>query len=489
MTVSEEVRVSDITEMYEKAEKSLIDYRRILLANDEKRELPPAPFHKEWSDSLLFGTGNEAFEAYRESGKTQYTMRAFPLHSLTFPHKDRDFIVIIKQNATMAEDKLKEIEAEFNSNPAVSANLVAIKEQSGRRFSVDVKGLDGEVMNVRIEAFGKGSAIRGLASLDRRPKVIIVDDPQDEKDSLSDTVQENDWRWFLSDLMFLGRDARIFLIGNNLGERCIIERVFANAEELGFKTSRIPVETGGVPAWKEQNSIEDIQKEKENFRRLGKVDIWLRNKMCVAVGDENRIFRKEDFRYFNLNVKLKEIDRLNVYMMVDPAASEDLDSDYRACVVVGVDENDYWFVLDIAYGRWDTSVLTDKIFELVRKWSLKSVAIEQGVLSKALEPWMLKEMPKRKLYFDLVPLKHGGRAKIERIRGLSPRFKAHTIWFVQDADWLAELESELLGMTLQGSKTVNDDLIDALAYGEQVCQAPYFRDMRSNSLPRQAVMN
>lgn len=44
----------------------------------------------------------------------------------------------------------------------------------------------------------------------------------------SDSVLEKDYNWFLSDIVFLGKKSRIFMIGNNLGESCLIERVIAN---------------------------------------------------------------------------------------------------------------------------------------------------------------------------------------------------------------------------------------------------------------------
>jgi hypothetical protein len=70
---------------------------------------------------------------------------------------------------------------------------------------------------------------------------VIIDDPQDGEDAKSELTLERDWNWFLSDVKFLSRTGRIFMIGNNLGERCLIERVFAHADELGFQTVRIPV--------------------------------------------------------------------------------------------------------------------------------------------------------------------------------------------------------------------------------------------------------
>src|SRR3990167_5707513 len=191
----------------------LVAFRFILL-NNGKDELPPPDFHFDWSNILLNEKENFAVEGFRESGKGQIVIRGYPLYCLRFPSAERDYIVLIKQNTDLASQKLLEIENEYLSNPVLCSNVVEVKQKSARIFSVDVKDSTGKVHNIRIEAYGKGSSIRGLANIDRRPRIVLLDDPQDTEDSKSDTVLENDWRWFLSDVMFLGQNTRIFLIGN-----------------------------------------------------------------------------------------------------------------------------------------------------------------------------------------------------------------------------------------------------------------------------------
>ena len=227
---------AELKDRINKGRQTLVDFRYYLLENG-KDEVAPADYHYGWSDILLNAKGNFAVEGFRESAKGQIALRAFPLHCLMYPTEDRDYIILIKDNTTLAEKKLVEIENEYLTNPVLCANLVEVKQKSAAIFSVVVKNADGKEINVRIESYGKGSAIRGLVYIDRRPKICIIDDPQSLADSRSDTVLENDWNWFLHDVKFLGQYTRIFLIGNNLGEKCIIERVFKMREELDFNAS------------------------------------------------------------------------------------------------------------------------------------------------------------------------------------------------------------------------------------------------------------
>lgn len=456
-----------------KIKNCLVDYRYVVLSNDAENELKSPYFHYDLSDLLLKDKGNVAIEMFRESGKSAYALRTFPLHSLSYPSKDRDYIVIIKKNQTLASNKLKELIDEYANNPLVRHNLVQIKEQNAQAFSVDVKNERGEIVNVRIEAYGKGAAIRGLSNQDRRPKVIVLDDIQDKEDARSETVTETDWNWFLSDVIFLGKTARIFLIGNNLGERCVIERTINHAKELKFQALRIPVMKDGKPTWEEKQSLEEIKEEMASYAAMGKLDIWYAEKMCQALAVESRIFQEDDYRYYSRHNKEDLINRCNVYACLDPASSTSNTACYRAITITGVDADNYWFLLDVRFGRWDSDETISKIFDVVKTYGLKDFHIEKGWYEQVIKPFLMKEMQRRNIFFNIVPLEHAKQGtKLERIKLLQPRFKAHSVYFPDEADWLPEFKSELAGVTKDEIKSEYIDCVDAFAMTEQVAIAP-----------------
>lgn len=835
---SEEKDLGDILEL---SQKSLVSFRFYLLTNAKDEVKAPA-YHSEWSKILLQEKNNFAVEAYREAGKGQIVLRSFPLHCLMYPTTERDYIVLVKQNATLAAQKLLEIETEYLTNPFLSANLVKVQQKSASIFSVDVKDALGAVHNVRIEAYGKGSSIRGLSNVDRRPKIChakgsliwqdgrlvkvedskwqkielesntveirvhgipykekvslehlfwcrtkkkinnkwrfinigewkkaedisvndyigtpidytlqpipkifrliptitkrnklgqvverglgkkedvfpecfndnefwwavglwwgdghisknkvhwtcankypkiktrlanmilkysdghykqkgrgcevlgwnrtdisdwlktwrygnaikippvwvrhldndkikhivkgyldsdgwidkknkqaritsvnyegllilsdmiarlgiasyirkgagprlekfpgghisqcrqkydlmisnggeifgiegkrikpkkidtifisdsfiwrkvkdinedgidmiipiqtkthtylsplglshncILDDPQDTEDARSDTVLDADWKWFLGDVMFLGQKTRIFLIGNNLGEKCIIERVFNAAQELGFQTRKIAIlNEQGESNWPEKFPLAEIDKQRESFRRVGQIDVWMRERMCEATTAENRVFDKNDFiRYSYLYVD-KIIKGHNLFITVDPASSINKSACYRAICVNAVSEQNLWTIVDFPYGRWKSDEFIDKLFETVIKWTPYlggarriPVGIEKGHFKQILEPFIYKEMQRRNVYFEIVPIEHASvGSKLERVKALATRFKAKSVQLPSESPWLAELETELMGVTIDGFKSLFVDLIDALAMQQQIARAP-----------------
>ena len=444
----------------ERALNSLVAFREEFIP--AKEDVEPAAFHEEWSEILLRGKGNFAIEAFRESAKTQIVIRANLLHALTFPQNNRSYLVIICATQTTASKKLQEVSREFLASETMRGLVSEIRDNSG--IALEVHYHTGA--KVRIEAYGKGAAVRGLSWGSKRPDLVIIDDPQDEEDARSETVTVNDWDWFLSDVFFLGQSTRIFMIGNNLGERCIIEQVINFSKQLNFTTRRIPIlDENGESAWPAKWPVSEIEEERHNAEVLGKTDIWYRNKMCQCISPDSQKFKREYFKYYEMT---PDLSTLNIYTTVDLAISQKVNADYSAIVTVGVNSAGHWFVLDVEYGRYDPSTTIDAIFSAVQKWRPLCVGVEAVAYQAALQHFLGKEMPRRGIFFRITPLKADKKKEI-RIDNIQPRFAVGTVWFKAGAQWLDKIQSELLAYP----HGAHDDVIDALAYMEQIAVAPY----------------
>ena len=465
------------THVLRRAKSSLPAFYHAFLS-DVDRWVRPAPFHYRISDILLYDKKNFAIEAFRESGKSEYVCKAFPLYRLMFPSLDSLYIVLILRNQRNATKKLKEIAAIHQSDPIFQVIVSKVIEQSSEAYEVERKDWDG--CKVRIEAYGKGTTLRGINWNGRRPDIVIMDDVQDFEDAQSPTILEKDWDWFLSDVKPLGKSSRIFMIGNNLGEKCLIERVFEFAKELDFETLRIPaIDENGASTWPEKFPLEFLEKEREAYRKAGKLDVWYRERMCQAIASETQTFKREYFRYFSPADIPKLLQTCNVYIAVDLAISKKVTADYTSIVVVAVNSENQWFVLDCIYERFNPSETIEKIFWAVQKYRPRCVGIEKVQYQAALEHFLEKEMRRRNLFFRIVELKAQKQKEI-RIRALEPRFKAGLIHFPDVADWLAEMETELLMFP----RAKHDDLIDSLAYIDQIAEPPTQRRISSYEIPK-----
>ena len=188
--------VYELAQKFARGKRSLVDFKREFFP--ARDDVEAAPFHYQWSDTLLNGKTHVAFEAFRESAKTTYVMRTFPLYCLVYPSHELDFIALICGDEDTARDKLSSIKADYKTREHLAVNLVEIIEDNEDVFEVLVKPYGcGEPIAVRIAVFGKGSQIRGLESRGRRPKLVILDDVQDKKAIESDLILKKDLKWFM----------------------------------------------------------------------------------------------------------------------------------------------------------------------------------------------------------------------------------------------------------------------------------------------------
>lgn len=455
-----------LEEILLKGKESLVDFYKLFLCEKEEYK-NPAQFHYKLSDLLLNSKKHFAIEAFRESGKSSYALRAYPLYNILYPRQKKFYMLIIKSSATESARVIKQIAEEIRSNPLISFRVERVVQETlndGGAYEVVLKNN----CKVRIEGKGKGSSVRGSLWVNKRPDIVLLDDPQDVSDMMSETMLEKDWEWFLSDILYLSKSGRLFLIGNNLGEKCIIERVIQNKEELGFEAMKIPVmDDEGNPTWKEQYSEQEIKFKLESAKKLNKLDVVMRELFCVALPDEYKTFKKEWFKYYQPEDKKSIIQTTNKYIVTDLAISEKQTADFSVIMVVGVNPENHIFVLDCAYGRYTPSEVIDKVFEFVQQYDVLKVGIEKVAYQSAFSHFLEKEMPRRNIFFEIVDLIANAQKEV-RIKTLQPRFKTGTIWFEQNADYLDELETELLSFP----KGLHDDLIDALAYSDQIVEVP-----------------
>jgi len=286
-------------------------------------------------------------------------------------------------------------------------------------------------------------------------------------------------------------------MGNNLGERCIIERLFnvgGNLEKIKFVSMRVGIlNDKHESSWASKYTIENIDKEKRDYEKLGKLDIWLRERMCIAINDETQTFKAGDYRYYGAPRVYDIIKGCNLFATLDPAHSKNKDSCYMALTINAVDKENNWFIPKVYFHKNDSYALMNTLFDARVQWGeygLRDFGIEKGEFKNVIEPFLLEEMKRRNIFFNVIPIEHAKiGSKLERINMLSPRFKAHQIWFPDDnPDWVVELRSELSGVTKSEIKSLFIDLADSLAMQEQIAQAP-IDNMNEKDLPREATLN
>ena len=144
--------------------------------------------------------------------------------------------------------------------------------------------------------------------------------------------------------------------------------------------------------------------------------------------------------------------------------------DETAIAVVKVGEYGWW-VADILHGRWDIKETCEQIMRAVVKYEPTAVGIEKGSLKNATMPYMMDLMRRYSRFFRIDEVTHGNQKKTDRIVwALQGRFENKKVT-LNYGSWNNEFIDQLVNFP---NAQLHDDLIDALAYIDQIQVVDYF---------------
>ena len=149
--------------------------------------------------------------------------------------------------------------------------------------------------------------------------------------------------------------------------------------------------------------------------------------------------------------------------------------DESAISIVKVCDDGSWWVKDIIHGRWDIRETASRILMAVRDHQPIAVGIERGALKNAVMHYLEDLMRKNNIYCHISDLTHGNKKKTDRVVwALQGRFEHGRISLNEDIkdDWKEFVDQYLMFPTAG----VHDDLIDSLAYVDQLAVSFYDQD-------------
>ena len=171
-----------------------------------------------------------------------------------------------------------------------------------------------------------------------------------------------------------------------------------------------------------------------------------------------------------------------IYMTMDPAGFKDvaetsssklsrLDETAIAVVEVGTEG---WHVHDIVHGRWDIRETSVRLLRLAQVYRPARIGIEKGALMNALMPYLEDQKARLGVFPLIEPVTHGNQRKVDRITwALQGRLEHGRITF-KDGPYLETLVDQMGDFP---SPLAHDDLVDALAYIDQVAVVAYAQDI------------
>ncbi len=374
---------------------------------------------------------------------------------------------------------LQGIKEELAENPDIPDFFHLKKDEKGIKLLKDnateliAEFTDGA--KFRVVAKGANQSLRGMLWNGTRPDLIICDDMENDESVMNKDRREKLRNWFYGALMnILAPKGKLRIWGTILHNSSLLETMMPSYtdrktvnEDLKmytlkksmFKAVKYRAHNDEMTKflWPERFDKEYFSVKKEEFHRLGILDVYSQEFLNYPIDDSVAFYKKMDL--LEISPEMGK-ERMRYYITSDLAISEDERADYSVFMVAGVTESRRVCIVNVVRARMDSLEIVDTIFMLNKIYKPEVFGIEKMQVSQAIGPFLREEMVKRNEFPPVFLMSHMNKDKPTRGRSMQARVRTRTVHFDKDADWWPELEEELS----QFPRSKKDDQADAFAY-------------------------
>jgi len=328
---------------------------------------------------------------------------------------------------------------------------------------------------------GTGQQLRGIKIGNQRPTLIIIDDPEDENNTKTAEAMESNLRWLLQSAVpsVDPRKGRVIVIGTPQHERCMVETLKEMHGWLNLEYK--PDLHNGKALWEDWWSIKKLLEKKKELESINRLSVFYREYMCEIVGDEDQLFRADDFRYFEGDVHLNGMKEafinmtkpekkqipINIFTGVDPASSTKQTADYSVIFNIGVDKEGNRYILPYYRKRATPLNLAEAIVDNFRKYRSSKTRIESVGYQEMLREYVIKRCEQENLFIPGLNIKENPRtSKSRRLESMQPLFARGQVHMDRKMeDFINEL--------LLFPRGKHDDLLDGFFYANKGSYEPH----------------
>ncbi len=417
-------------------------------------ERPSPLFHKEIEDYLqkiLDGVlKNVCVIAPRGFSKSTLCSFKIPLWCLLF--RKKPFILLVSASEDMAQDFLKSIRKELETNEAILEDFGELKGDTWNSDKLELSN------NTCIMAKGADSTLRGIKYGEMRPHLVISDDIQKDSSSTSESKMQALKNFYYESLGNIGDDytSNLF-IGTRMGENDLVLDVQNNPTYFTLFYQAVISFAKNERLWTEW---EEIVNDLSNPYRLSEAETFFeKNKEAMLEGTE--VIWNEKMDYYDLMLKRIEIgedafykelqndpksakDRIfqelqyhdgvnpndmeDVVLSIDPSLGKNDRADFSAITILGKDEDGYLNVIEGDCRRLKPDVLIAAVIEKLKIYPVNRIGVETVNFQELLLDQLRKELIKNGFYIDIVSI-NSRTKKHERIVALQPHISNGYIKF------------------------------------------------------------
>ena len=306
-----------------------------------------------------------------------------------------------------------------------------------------------------ILAMGRGSSIRGW-----RPKLVILDDLEDDESAVSPVQIERITRWLRSTVegLFDIPECVLLWIGTIISPQCVLDNAIngvAGWSKEDWCRSIFSIEDAkGKSVWRDKFPDEFLDRKK---RLMGLIS-YSCEYLCKPAMALTPVWREEDMQQRYSPSELPP--RLTRILSIDPAVSEKETADFTAMIVNGYcfegDNALNVYKLNAEKGHWKAVEIVKRALDKYKKYQCEVLVLETIAAQEYLLPIIEREAADRGHYVNVFQVKPY-KDKVTRARGVAFFFEKGYMWFPEQAVWLDELLNEYK-IFPTGQK---DDYVDA----------------------------
>ncbi len=446
-------------------------------------------FHSECWELCCSDTRQVAIAAPRKHAKTTALTIGYGLATLLF--RERRYMLIVSDTVSQAEQFLGEMRQHLTSNQDLIELFELYTNEKGEvQFLKDsqddivVKMADGHTF--RIQAKGAEQKLRGLIWDGRRPDIILCDDMENDELVMNKDRRYKFQRWFYGALLpCLSHKGVVRVFGTILHMDSLLESFMPERQTQGNSKHQIAkqfLKSTELKTWSEYKSLpwrsirykahnpdfseilwpqaytkEWFDARYEDFASQGITDVYSQEFLNTPIDESNTYFKRGDFKP---RTESDKESKLNYYITVDLAISQEARADYSVFLVAGVDENRVIHVMNVIRERLDGREIVDTLLYLQEHYNPIAIGIEEMQVSKSIGPFLNEEMIKNNKFISLYKMKPGGKDKLFRARSIQARMRAGAVKFDKRGDWYPMFEEECMRFP----RDKHDDQVDAFAY-------------------------
>lgn len=450
---------------FEDAFSSVLKFTRAFLSHYLTSNVPE--FHKEIY-SLLPKHKRLVIAAPRGFAKSHIVSVFYPIWcALMGTKKD---ITIISASEGLAVEWVRKIKREFEENRLLFTGWGELKTDKWSETHIIISNKFTKT-ETHIRARGAEAQIRGF-----RPDLIILDDIETQESVTSEDRRKKlrDW-FFRACINTLLPQGQIVVIGTVISPLGLLSHLLeADNDWVKKKYQAYKGEQ------KEGNELwPALWPHKKLQERKKEIGSWAFSQefMNDPISDETAPIKPEQIRYW------RDLpDKWSCVISIDPAYKDDETADYKVASVVAIDPNQNRYLVTYIRTHNPSGEYMDAILNLYIQYKLQltSIGIPVGGAESQFYKGLVEKAESRNLYPPFAEVKNvfaGKRDKTARIVASLQSLFERGKYYLHESH--IEAKEELLTI----GRSRHDDIVDSLAYAEQILQPTYFSQERVDEEP------